>query len=112
MRSISVALVSTGLAALVWSGCSASPETGDRPGQDGSTVNPGEDGAIGPGPDGGGNDTGGQDGQVPASVTYYKHVQPIIQNHCLGCHLAGGIAPFPLTSYEEVAAKANEIAIA
>lgn len=43
---------------------------------------------------------------VPATPTYYKDVLPIIEAHCQGCHIAGGIAPFALTSYEQVAAHA------
>jgi mono/diheme cytochrome c family protein len=38
----------------------------------------------------------------PASVdvaTYHKDVRPILEARCVGCHSAGGIAPFDLTSY-------------
>ena len=31
-------------------------------------------------------------------VTYYKDVQPIMQRSCQGCHVSGGVGPFPLTS--------------
>lgn len=35
-------------------------------------------------------------------VTFYEDVAPIVYANCVGCHRAGGIAPFPLlTSYEE-----------
>jgi hypothetical protein len=34
-------------------------------------------------------------------VCFYKDVQPILQQHCQKCHADGGIAPFPLTSYEQ-----------
>lgn len=34
-------------------------------------------------------------------VTYYKDVQPIMQRSCQGCHVSGGVGPFPLTSYDE-----------
>ncbi len=30
--------------------------------------------------------------------TYYTDVQPIIETHCSGCHVDGGIAPFALQS--------------
>jgi hypothetical protein len=34
-------------------------------------------------------------------VTYYKDVQPILAEHCQMCHVAGGIAPFVLGTYDE-----------
>jgi thiol-disulfide isomerase/thioredoxin len=43
--------------------------------------------------------------QPPAkqgAVTYAKDIAPILQNHCLECHRPGQIAPFALTSYDEV----------
>lgn len=33
-------------------------------------------------------------------VTFYKDVLPILQQHCQGCHVEGGIAPFSLVTYE------------
>ena len=30
-------------------------------------------------------------------MTYYKDVKPILDQKCANCHVAGGIAPFPLT---------------
>lgn len=36
------------------------------------------------------------------TVTFAEHVAPIIYKHCTTCHRQGEIAPFPLTSYEEV----------
>ncbi len=35
--------------------------------------------------------------------TWYRDVLPIVQEHCQGCHLPGGIAPFSLDSYETAA---------
>ncbi len=37
-----------------------------------------------------------------AGVTYHKDIRPILVENCTGCHLAGGIGPFPLTTYNEV----------
>lgn len=37
-----------------------------------------------------------------SAVTYAEHVAPIIYQHCTSCHRPGEIAPFSLTSYEEV----------
>lgn len=38
-----------------------------------------------------------------SSVTYSKHIARILQEKCIECHRSGEVAPFPLTSYEEVA---------
>ncbi len=38
----------------------------------------------------------------PASVTFSKHIAPILQRSCQSCHRAGGGAPFALTTYDEV----------
>jgi len=43
---------------------------------------------------------------------YYEDVAPLINRNCTGCHREGGIAPFPLTSYDEVRPHASEIASA
>jgi len=32
--------------------------------------------------------------------TYYRDVLPILEQHCQGCHRAGGIAPMPFETYE------------
>jgi peroxiredoxin/mono/diheme cytochrome c family protein len=37
-----------------------------------------------------------------SSVTYSKQVSRIFAEHCVDCHRAGRIAPFVMTSYEEV----------
>ncbi|MDQ3778274.1 MAG: monooxygenase, partial [Actinomycetota bacterium] len=36
---------------------------------------------------------------APARPTYFQDVKPILDARCTGCHQAGGIAPFKLTSY-------------
>jgi hypothetical protein len=38
-----------------------------------------------------------------AEPTWYRDVEPIVAAKCEGCHAAGGIAPFPLVSLEQVA---------
>jgi hypothetical protein len=35
------------------------------------------------------------------NVTYYKDVAPIFNKRCVGCHVAGGIAPFSLKTYDD-----------
>lgn len=36
--------------------------------------------------------------------TYHDDIQPMMQDHCTGCHVPDDIAPFPLQTYEEVKA--------
>jgi hypothetical protein len=43
---------------------------------------------------------------------YYEDVAPLLNDHCVGCHREGGIAPFALTSYDLVRAHADDIATA
>lgn len=45
-----------------------------------------------------------------ASITYTRHIAPIFQDACVQCHREGEIAPFALTSYEEIAGWAETIA--
>jgi hypothetical protein len=40
---------------------------------------------------------------------YYEDVAPLVAQHCVGCHRDGGIAPFALTSYDQVKAHASDI---
>jgi len=42
-------------------------------------------------------------------VTYTKHIAGILQNNCVECHRTGEVAPFPLTSYDEVVGWADMI---
>jgi hypothetical protein len=49
---------------------------------------------------GGTADDVGDDAPEPRA-TWYQDVGPIVANHCMSCHEAGGIAPFPLTSYTD-----------
>jgi mono/diheme cytochrome c family protein len=44
-----------------------------------------------------------------SQVTYAKHVAPIFNAHCVGCHRPGQIGPFTLTSYEDAAGWASMI---
>ncbi len=39
-----------------------------------------------------------------ATVTYAKHVAPIIQHRCQECHRPGQIGPMPLMNYDDVSA--------
>ncbi|GAB2602114.1 monooxygenase [Spirosoma areae] len=42
--------------------------------------------------------------------TYTDDIQPIINRHCAPCHQPGGIGPFPLLSYEDVAKRGKFVA--
>jgi peroxiredoxin/mono/diheme cytochrome c family protein len=37
------------------------------------------------------------------AVTFYKDVAPILNAHCVVCHRAGEVGPFPLTTYKQTA---------
>ena len=41
--------------------------------------------------------------------TFYKEVEPILQQHCQACHRAGEIAPMPLVTYGETRRYAQQI---
>jgi hypothetical protein len=64
----------------------------------------GTGGGAGGGGGTGGGGAGGAGGLVlpdVGAVTYYKNVKPIIDAHCVGCHVAGGIGPFSLATYDD-----------
>jgi thiol-disulfide isomerase/thioredoxin len=42
-------------------------------------------------------------------LTYYNRIARIVQAHCVECHREGGVAPFSLTTYEDVKAHAPMI---
>jgi hypothetical protein len=44
------------------------------------------------------------------SITYARDVAAILDRRCVGCHTAGGIGPFPLTSFGEARRKAATVA--
>jgi len=43
-------------------------------------------------------------------LTYYEHIQPIIAKHCVVCHRPGGVGPFHLMTYEDVAKRSKFVA--
>ncbi|MCA2981836.1 MAG: hypothetical protein INH37_26465, partial [Myxococcaceae bacterium] len=45
-------------------------------------------------------------------VTYEKDVRPLMTARCTSCHVEGGIAPFALTTYEQVAAVKEAVVVA
>lgn len=56
----------------------------------------------------------GSDTAEPAPApraTWYQDAAPILSKHCMSCHQAGGIAPFSLTTYEDVVPVSDEMMI-
>ena len=47
--------------------------------------------------------------QATGTVTYHKHVAPILNAHCVACHRAGEIGPFALTTYAQAKRWADDI---
>jgi hypothetical protein len=37
-------------------------------------------------------------------VSYHKHIRPLIETRCVGCHAQNGVAPFPLQTWDQVSA--------
>lgn len=51
-----------------------------------------------------------QDGtDPPPPTTWYKDIQPLVQDHCQQCHRAGDIAPFALLTYDDMTAYSDDI---
>ncbi len=62
-----------------------------------------------------GGESGGDDANDsgdPSAPTFAEDVAPILAANCWACHVAGGIAPFPMQDYEEVSALAPAIVAA
>ncbi|MEN9578984.1 MAG: hypothetical protein RJA70_1993 [Pseudomonadota bacterium] len=80
-------------------------------GEGNSGAGTGENGGTSAGENGEGGEFAGGGGGKPAkppttpgaSVTWHEHIAPLVAAKCTGCHLDGGIAPFPLGSYQESA---------
>jgi hypothetical protein len=45
------------------------------------------------------------------NATWHEHIAPLVFGHCVGCHSGGGIAPYPLESYEEAGPLAPVMAL-
>ena len=43
-------------------------------------------------------------------LTFYEHIEPLIAKNCTGCHRPGGIGPFSLQTYQEVAKRSEFVA--
>jgi mono/diheme cytochrome c family protein len=55
-----------------------------------------------------GSDVNAQ-GTNSAEITWHSAAEPLIQRYCVSCHVDGGVAPFPLKTYEEVFNKRSAI---
>src|SRR6476469_8264886 len=47
--------------------------------------------------------------QTTPQYTFSQDIAPLVYQHCTPCHRTGEVAPFPLTSYAEVASHALTI---
>lgn len=47
-----------------------------------------------------------------AAPTWHQDIAPLVTRSCVGCHVTGGVAPFPLDTYELASAQAQAIAAA
>jgi hypothetical protein len=53
-------------------------------------------------PDGGDADgSASAEGGAGITPTFHKDIEPILQGHCQGCHVKGGVAPVPLVTYAD-----------
>ena len=48
--------------------------------------------------------------QVEQAVTYNGHIAPILNEHCVSCHRPDAVAPFGLSTYADVRARARMVA--
>jgi len=97
---------------LVASGCGSS--TGELPATPGSEQDsPGGSSTNGVAPGGSSSETGTLPGRAPTvsdSPTFWQDVAPLLNDKCVGCHQAGGIAPFALDNYADARTRANQMA--
>ena len=49
-------------------------------------------------------------GQAARAVTYHEQIAPLLSKHCASCHRPGAVAPFSLSTYAEVRARARMVA--
>lgn len=52
---------------------------------------------------------GGAAAPQPAPITYARDIARIMQDNCIECHRAGGVAPFSLETFEAVSRRASMI---
>src|SRR5258706_16044638 len=55
--------------------------------------------------------SGAPDSPAVTGPTFHADVEPILQARCQSCHVEGGLAPFPLVTYEQVSGEAELVAL-
>jgi Copper type II ascorbate-dependent monooxygenase, C-terminal domain len=45
-----------------------------------------------------------------SGYSYHADIRPLLEQHCIGCHQQGGIAPFPLDTFEQLRGVAAAVA--
>jgi len=90
-----VLLLSRSLLLLAPLACSDSGSPSSDPSDDAGTTSPGS------GSDS--DDASTTAAAEPPTFTYYRDAKTVLDSKCAGCHRPDDIAPFPLTTYEEVA---------
>ncbi|HTI49466.1 MAG TPA: redoxin, partial [Planctomycetaceae bacterium] len=48
-------------------------------------------------------------GRSPSSNTFHNRISRVLQHHCVSCHHQGGVAPFALDNFDDVASHAAAI---
>ncbi len=46
---------------------------------------------------------------LPTELTYHNRISRIVQQHCIECHRDGGVAPFPLDTYDDLVGHAGMV---
>jgi mono/diheme cytochrome c family protein len=46
----------------------------------------------------------------PPAISWHSAAEPLIQRYCVACHTEGGVAPFPLDTYQQVYGKRSAMA--
>ncbi|MCR9162446.1 MAG: hypothetical protein ACE37F_19585 [Nannocystaceae bacterium] len=101
------------MAALAMAGCSeddAGPAGNDTAGSTGSDAS----GSTGDQAATDGEDGSGSSGEVVPedAPTWHADIAPLVSERCSGCHVDGGIAPYPFVDYESTAPLAQALAAA
>jgi hypothetical protein len=65
------------------------------------TAGPGEDETTVAATSADSADTSVDDTSSAARPNWHEDIAPLVVEHCEGCHVSGGIAPYPLESYED-----------
>jgi len=91
-------------------GTSADAGDGPEPTAGGTTSAGATEGTTGT-PTAGTVDGGSEDTGQAVRPNWHEDVAPIVAEHCGGCHVSGGIAPFPMESYADVEPLAQAMAV-